>query len=551
MKKTSEATDVVVIGSGYGGAIPAYHLAAGGARVVILERGQQLSSKDFVQDMQLGGYTRYVDLVVGDGVSVLAGNCVGGSSVVNFAASLRAPGFAFERYGSTGRRLWPAALNRSNLDPWYDRVEESLPVTKQEWSDVSYGGGVFAAACAKVGRTCNPVPVAVNMRKCVNCGWQLNGCRFDAKRSMLLNYLPAAVANGAKVRALHEVQAIKTATTPGQRFRVEYHVKDRGGQVVGTGAIEAKVVILAAGALGTPVILQRSAASLGVMPAAVGRFFSGNGDRMFTFRMDEARVRDVLGLQRTATSPYGASYIGKSVGTMSFDFLDGKLPEFDRFGLQQIYFPALSNVLAMSGAAPASWFGVDKKAMSRDFPSWLTVLAMTEDDNEGAFGPPPATGSYTKISTNLVQNSLQYRPNANTVRGWTAAENQVKRIMLANGLATIAQGWTFDVLGVVTSHPMSSVRMGDAPQTSALDGNHELRGHPGLFVTDASALPGALCVNPSLTIAALAERAVPVIMARARSCGVAVSYGAPAPGGATAGRDAVMNLPLVQAARHE
>ena len=210
---TVERCDVVVIGSGFGGAIPAYHLAAGGADVVVLERGPRMATQEFTHDLRLGTYTRFVDLVQGDGMTVVAGNCVGGSSVVYFAASLRAPGFVFERTRGTGIRQWPRALTRSALDPWYDRVEETLPVAQQDWDDMPYAGGLFAAACHRAGRTCNPVPVAVDLARCTNCNWMLNGCRFGAKRSMLLNYLPAAEAHGADVRPLHEVQTIGPATT--------------------------------------------------------------------------------------------------------------------------------------------------------------------------------------------------------------------------------------------------------------------------------------------------------------------------------------------------
>lgn len=71
--------------------------------------------------------------------------------------------------------------------------------------------------------------------------------------------------------------------------------------------------------------------------------------------------------------------------------------------------------------------------------------------------------------------------------------------------------------------------MGDDPVTSALDERGELRGHPGLFVTDGSAVPTSLCVNPSLTIAALAERACPGIVASTAEAGVRARYGAPTP----------------------
>ena len=86
-----ETVDVLVVGTGFGGAIPAYNLAAAGASVLMLERGPEVATEQFEHDLRVGTYTRYVDLINGDGVQVVAGNCVGGSSVVYFAASLRAP----------------------------------------------------------------------------------------------------------------------------------------------------------------------------------------------------------------------------------------------------------------------------------------------------------------------------------------------------------------------------------------------------------------------------------------------------------------------------
>ncbi len=72
--------------------------------------------------------------------------------------------------------------------------------------------------------------------------------------------------------------------------------------------------------------------------------------------------------------------------------------------------------------------------------------------------------------------------------------------------------------------------MGDDPATSALDDQHELRGHPGIFVTDGSAVPTSLCVNPSLTIAALAERASALLLRRGSELGLALRPRVPPPG---------------------
>jgi choline dehydrogenase-like flavoprotein len=541
-----ESTDVLVVGSGFGGAIAAYHLAVGGARVVVLERGPWLNSEEFEHDYKLGSsYTRIFDFVVGDGMSVLGGNCVGGGSVVYFAAMPRAPRFIFERRGSIGRRMWPKSIDRDALEPWYDRVAEAMPVTTQGWDDVSYAGGLWAAACDHSAHTANPVPVAVDNSKCTNCNWMMAGCRFDAKRSLLFNYLPAALAHGARIRPLHEVQ--KLTRTDDGGYRVHYNTIDEEDYRITTGGgmIDAKIVVLAAGAGATPVILQRSEAGLGTMPHAVGRYFSGNGERLNTAIINEDRVREVLGLSRPGGAAYEANQIGKGPVVANWDRLDGTLPEFTRFSLEQLYFPpGLGTILAQVPGGPApSWFGLEKKEVLERWRSWLTIFIMSEDDNEGVFGPPPTTGNAMRISQQMLgRGNLGYRPTLNTMRGWAAADAAIKEILEKDGLAAVAP-WTNDLVGAYTVHPLASCRIGDDPATSALDDTHELRGHPGLFVTDGSAVPGALTVNPAMTIAALAERATPAIVRAAQARGVAVTYGAPAPDGSTSARRETAQMP--------
>jgi hypothetical protein len=370
------------------------------------------------------------------------------------------------------------------------------------------------------------------------------GCRFDAKRSLLLNYLPAAISHGAQVRPLHEVQRISATADGG--YRVHYNVIDGEDYRVqaGAGVIDARIVVLAAGAGATPVILQRSEAELGTMPRAVGRYFSGNGERLNTAVLDEERVRTVLGLSRPGGEAYAANQIGRGPSVACWDYLDGSRPEYSRFSLEQLYFPpGLGTILAQAPDAEVpAWFGVEKKEMLRSWRSWLTIFTMSEDDNEGVFGPPPATGNASRISQQMLgQGALRYDPTANTRRGWAEADAAIKDILERDGLARV-RPWTNDVVGAYTVHPLSSCRIGDDPATSALDDRNELRNHPGIFVTDGSAVPGALTVNPALTIAALAERAIPGIVRAAQERGVAVRYGAPAPDGDVSGRRAAAPL---------
>ncbi|MFJ8158095.1 FAD-dependent oxidoreductase [Streptomyces sp. NPDC094468] len=526
----TETTDVLVIGSGFGGAIPAYYLAAGGARVTVLERGPRLGAAQFSHSMRLGTYNKIVDVIRGDGVSVVAGNCVGGGSVVYFAASLRAPSYAFERHGGIGRRMWPTSISRATLDPWYDRVEEALPVARTGWQDVSYAGGVLAAACRRAGHTCNPVPVAVDTETCTNCNWMLSGCAFDAKRSMLLNYLPAAEAHGAVIRPLHEVQLITPSPESGYRYAVAYTVLDPDDYTctANAGIIHAKAVVLAAGAVGTPVILRRSAPLLGGIPGAVGRYFSGNGDHVSVADVDEGKVKSLLGLSRPDGTGYQGLPIGRPITSATYDHLDASAPEYSRFMLQQIYFPPLTDVLAQAAGSPG-WFGVEKRQMRARWTSWLTLLAMTEDDNEGTFGAVPPTGSFIRLAPGLGQGTMSFRPTDRTRQAWDRADTALRGILEKDGMCQV-RPWSESLAGTVTAHPLGSARIGDDPATSALDDTHELRGLHGLFVTDGSAVPASLTVNPSLTIAALAERATAGIAARVAEAGVRMTGGVPLPG---------------------
>jgi choline dehydrogenase-like flavoprotein len=538
---TSDSTDVLIIGSGFGGSIPAYRLAAGGARVTVLERGPWLTGEDFAHDFKFGSAsTRAFEFTLGDGMNVLGGNCVGGGSVVYFAAMPRAPRFTFERRGGLGRKLWPSAVDRTELDPWYDTVAEALPISKNDWSDVTYSGGLWAAACAHAGRTANPVPAAIDKSSCTNCNWMMSGCKFDAKRSLLLNYLPAALDHGARIRPLHEVQRIER-TTEGD-FLVHYTVLDPVDYrvQVDAGTIQAKIVVVAAGSAATPVILQRSEANLGTMPPAVGRYFSGNGERLNTAILNEDRVREVLGLDRGDGLAYAANQIGRGPSAASWDRLDGTLPEFSRYSLEQLYFPpGFGTILAQApGAKGPSWFGAEKKEILKRWQSWLTIFIMSEDDNEGVFGPPPETGNADRISMQMLsRGNLRYEPTANTRHGWALADADIRDILERDGLSQVMP-WTEDVIGAYTVHPLASCRMGDDPQTSALDDTNELRNHPGIFVTDGSAVPGALTVNPAFTIAAIAERAVPNIVRAAQARGVDVRYLGSLPSGERASRKA-------------
>src|SRR6185369_17485564 len=120
---------------------------------------------------------------------------------------------------------------------------------------------------------------------------------------------------------------------------------------------------------------------------------------------------------------------------------------------------------------------------------------------------------------------LRYDIAPETEHGFDLSDAASRSIMTRDGLAT--HHLVKSTKNIQCAHPLASCRIGDHPHTSALDDRHELRGHPGIFVTDASSVPTSLCVNPSLTIAALAERASWILLRRAANYGVEVAQRVP------------------------
>jgi len=250
----------------------------------------------------------------------------------------------------------------------------------------------------------------------------------------------------------------------------------------------------------------------------------------------------VLGLARPDGRAYEGYQIGKGPVCATWDRLDETLPEFSRYSLEQLYFPpGFGTILAqVRNATGPTWFGTEKKEMLRHWRSWLTIFIMSEDDNEGVFGPPPETGNADRVSQQMLSRGpLSYDPTPNTRDGWARADADIREILEKDGLAKVMP-WSDQVIGAYTVHPLASCRIGDDPETSALDDTHELRNHPGIFVTDGSSVPGALTVNPAFTIAALAERSVPGIVEAVNRRGVPVRYVAEPPEAVSSSRRPVL-----------
>jgi len=493
--------DVAVIGSGFGGAIAAFRYAAAGLRVVVLERGARIPDVELRQsqapDDLFRVYTRYQSTFIGGGgdtgLDVLTGTVVGGGSIVYSGASLRAPSFVFDRVGTDGQALWPEGITRAELDPHYEAVEANLPVTqlvwradepRDEWREVPRRGSAWAKVMGAAGHKVLPLRQAIE--ECVHCGWCNTGCRFGAKRDLTKSYLPAAEQLGATVRAGVEVQHLQrlgdrwqvlgvARTGPGPR--------DVGPEVV---LLDADHVVLAAGTVASTLLLLRS----GIDNPHLGRHVSGNADLPIAAFL--AEPTDV--------------YQGVAMDTVTFDFLRPETTgphAADKFIVISQHMLPLSTLVCGDGdsAAPDAW-GLARKHRYADLGRHFIGLAVIGlDQQEGTIEGPEV---HATDGVRLLP--LRYAVTAPTQAVWDRAK-QVCRD------AVEAAGGTFvdlarELANPQTAHPLGGARMAADPAGGVVDGDGFVHGVEGLSVLDGAIVPSALGVNPSLTIAALVERAM-------------------------------------------
>jgi choline dehydrogenase-like flavoprotein len=521
-----ERADVVIAGSGFGGSITAYRLAelyrAAGAdprSIVVLERGRRFGHRDFKQSMHIDHLSAVYNLIQGSGAQVVVGNAVGGSSNLYLAASLRSPSETFERRDRrTGdgpeRRMWPAAISRRSLDPYYVRAERALRVKRPTWNQVSKAGGLWAAALHARGHTCDRVPVAISTSRCVNANWCHTGCIFGAKNSLITNYIPSAERLGVQVRPGVEVQSVRQSSARPYRYVVSAL---RDGQSV---ELECKVLVLASGAMGNAPILMRSRNDLPSLSSQVGHHLGVNGDHVAGIEFDPARVKRALGL-----SGYADFHKGRPITTMTYDFWVGRRGHrFDgtRFTLQEIFLSTLTNFLYDDGRPPngdPSWWGVQKKQAIGRWANRIEILAMVEDTHDGTFyAVPPQGGAARPNAGPVTVGTFTYAMGEQSLRIREAANRAIERIARHRGLGRFLK--LTETLGAYCAHPLGGCRMAASPDLGVTDDRGAVFGYDGLYCIDGSIVPSSLGVNPSLTIAALSERCAEKLVERAGDLGL-------------------------------
>ncbi len=529
-----ERADVVIVGSGFGGSIAAFRLAeayvAAGAdprAIVVLERGERKGHTDFKQSMHVDHLSSVYRLTQGQGMQVVTANLVGGGSNLYLAASLRAPRETFERRDHRpgdghDRRMWPATISRKTLDRYYARVEAGLRVRRPTWSQVSQSGGLWAAALDAAGHTCDRVPLAINPRRCVDAKWCHTGCVFGAKNSLITNYLAAAEARGVRVKALVEVQSVRQSSARPYRYVVSATRIDpetRAG--TGLAEYECKALILASGAMGDAPLLMRSQLALPALSDQLGKHLGSNGDHVAAIEFDPAKVRDVLGLPG-----YADFHKGRPITTMSYDWWVGDRRDGTRFTLQEIFLSSLTNLLYDDGRSPdgePSWWGVQKKRAMANWSQRIELLAMVQDTNDGSFlvAPPTGGGAIQINGGPLAFGTFTYAMSDQSIRVREAADAAMRSIAERRGVGRFMR--LTETQGAYCAHPLGGCRMAESPELGVVDDRGAVYGYEGLFCSGSSIIPTSLGVNPSLTIAAVAERVADGVVARGHDLGLPVS----------------------------
>jgi cholesterol oxidase len=515
--------DAIVIGSGFGGAVAGCRLAQAGLNVAIVERGRRYGRGDFPRDwndpangwLWQAGQGLFDVRPFGD-MTIVQGAGWGGGSLIYANVHLRAPADVFHNG-------WPVGYSRAALDRYYDLVAYMLdiaPITASSHLGVPPKSQWMKTAAGRLGyeaRFCYPniavdfsAPGVAHSNKfgveqsgCTYCGECDIGCNVLAKNTLDLNYLAIAEQRGADVVPLSEAVRIER---DGAGYKVTIKNHTTGGSETATSA---RAVFLCAGAVNSTELLLRCRDELGTLPALsarLGQGYSGNGD-FLAFAFDTATP---FAPSNGPTITTGIVYDrGAGANRVWFIFEEGGYPK-EMAGLLQILNPKhgwLETVADISAdALQAAIRAAARGRLGLGAPlhdDTAVFLAMGRDLANGVLTLDPLTRAL-KVSWDVASNAPLYQ-----------AEQQFSTdVATAMGGAVAFNPLWQRLHRPVSVHNLGGCVMADDAGNGVTDAGGEVFGYPGLYVLDGGALPAATGVNPSHTIAAVAERNVEAAIRR-------------------------------------
>jgi choline dehydrogenase-like flavoprotein len=496
-----EEADVVIVGSGAGGAVAAATLAKAGLDVLVLEAGAHYQRGTYPADRldAIKGLYRGAGLTVAAGrppIVVPVGRVVGGTTVVNSGTCFRAPEAVLDDWAGRFGIDWAG-----DLDADFAEAEETLRVQALDPTTMGRNGALAMEGAAALGVSSGPI--ARNAGSCNQCSSCPFGCPIDAKRGMHVTYLPRAVAAGARVRAGVEAQRIlvEGGRAVGVECRVEGEPTGRGSTAGGSASPDGfgpagpiddrfrrpftvrarRAVIAAGGALGTPELLQRSGLgndsvgrNLHIHPACwVGARYEeevrGWDGVMQSFYVDEWESRGIL-LEATFTPPaFGGAWLAGSGADHQRALLD--LRHVGSIGVQ-LTDRSEGRVRLGNGGVHMAY------DLTREDAARLTYGIARAAEVHFAAGA-------TEVYPNLARVQVLRPGDLSTFEATTFKPAELR-----------LEGF----------HPMGTARIAADPRQGACAPDGSLHGTAGLYVADASLFPTALGVNPMMTIIAFAKQ---------------------------------------------
>lgn len=481
------SVDVAVVGSGAGGANVALRLTELGAKVLVIEYGGDKKMNDFSQEDAVALPMLYHEsgmrLVSGDAnFPLLAARTLGGSTVVNSGICFRTPRRILDTFVNEQGIDWAAA---HRIDPLYDWVEKYMRVGTHSDAVLGTHNLITRSAFAKMGWHSAVIPR--NAPTCIGCGVCNFGCPSGGKYSVDKAQIVDALERGMQVITRARVDRI--LMSGGKAIGVEgVLVAEDGHTPRGRFEVRAKAVVAAAGAIDTPLLLQRS--GFGGPEVGIGRGL---------------HIHPPVGVFGYFPDRRIEPWKGVTQGIYSNQFMgEGMLLESAASITPAIFFAMGTG----TGIDPAEWVLM--------LPHLALSGLMIHDEGEGTvkngpFGKAAISYHFRPYDIDRLKRGMLLVAEAYFREGAAAVIPGIKGTPPLKSMAEVRR-----VMAAVTkpsqmlmyaSHPQSTVRIHVDPKRGPVHPDFHLHGIPNVFVADASIFPDCLGVNPQITIMAAARLA--------------------------------------------
>jgi choline dehydrogenase-like flavoprotein len=476
--------DVVIVGSGAGGATAAAELAEAGLDVIVLEEGRYRQTHDFTSEA-----SAMIRALYRDGGATMAlgqprvlyqeGRVVGGSTVINGGMSWRTPERVLDAWS---REHGLRAIRPRDMEPHFERVERRIHVRTQDPESIGRDNHLLRIGAETLGWK-----VVENLRNQVHCPGSNNcafGCPTGAKQSALVTYIPRALHFGARIYA--DVRALRITRTGKRATGVDGRVVRADGSAGPRLTVRARLVIAACGAVHTPALLSRS--GVRSPSGALGRHLSMHPNAKLVAIFDED-VRGWEGVHQAF-----------------------QVREFQDQGLLFAAVNVPPGILAMGMPHIGEALG----AFMSQYHRMVVAGVLVEDGSRGRvvvdpWGQPrvfyqlgDADAAKLVRGTALLAELLFAAGARSVYLPFEGAPplhgpDDIARVLLRGSIARSS-------IELFTVHLMGTARMGRDRSRSVTDDFGHVHDADRLMVCDASLFPGPIGVNPAETIQALTTR---------------------------------------------